>query len=108
MCCVKGVEKVVCIGASICRRKKKTLVSTLDNKNSETRTGIDSNITTHTLFTSMREELGVYLLESVLVHNATWTLLEREGDRRVVMEMEKVRLRDYTTLMGDSLCIQHL
>lgn len=35
----------------------------------------------HSVFTSMWEELGVYLLESFLIYDATWTLLERQRKR---------------------------
>lgn len=71
----------MCVGAGICRRTgKKRLVNTLGRNNTETKTTTDANSTTHTLFTSVWEELGVYLLESFLIYDATWTLLRRERE----------------------------
>lgn len=42
-------------------------------------------------FTSMWEELGVYLLECVLIHNPTGTLLESEADARIKVTDKKLR-----------------
>lgn len=41
------------------------------------------------LFTSMREELGVYLLERFLIDDATWTLLERQKEAERESEEEE-------------------
>lgn len=91
------------------QEKKKTLVDTPGRNKIETKTGMDTNSTTHSLFTSMWEELGVYLLESFLIYDATWTLLEREREtkRERVRRWETAEawwheLKDYTKLIGDN------
>lgn len=42
--------------------------------------GLASYGTEASLFTSMWEELSVYLFEGVFIYDTTWTLLEREGE----------------------------
>lgn len=81
---VKCIEQEVCVGAGICRRwRRKRLPVHWVHR--------DININnTHSLalFTPMWEELGVYLLEGVLIYYTTWALLMREGSRKTVGMME--------------------
>lgn len=68
--------------------EEKKPANTLDRNHAEAKMNICANITayTHNLFTSMWEELGVYLLEGVFIYDTTWTLLERERDKRTQSE----------------------
>lgn len=71
---VKCIEEEVCVGAGVCksRRGRKITVETLWQDKDEMQRWF--------WFTSMWEELGVNLLESFLIYNTTWTLLERRGE----------------------------
>lgn len=91
MCCVKRVKQIVCVGAGICRKRGKHLsVHWIEGiqRQTEVLHGCQQQ-NKHCLFTSMWEELGVYLLEGFLIYNATWTLLERGSETKREGETHK-------------------
>ncbi len=78
VCCVKSIEKVMCVHACICNTKNDCVKVSCSQKASQS-SGRDLKTF---YFTSVREELRVNVFESLLIHHTTWTFLWEQKKKR--------------------------